>query len=142
MTRVVAGASVRVTRRFSFSAAHRYGRPEWTEAENRAHYGGLATIHGHTYVLEVTLRGAIDPLTGMAADLGEIKRLVGELVLARFDHAYLNDDPAFRHGAVPTTENLLRVLWDLLADQLGRERLDRLRLWEDPTLSVEYRGEA
>jgi 6-pyruvoyltetrahydropterin/6-carboxytetrahydropterin synthase len=133
---------VRVTRRFTFSAAHRYGRPEWTEAENRAHYGGLATIHGHGYVLEVTLCGAVDPRTGMVVDLAEVKRLVGELVLARFDHAYLNDDPAFRHGLVPTTENLVRVLWDLLAGKLGRERLDRLRLWEDPTLCVEYRGEA
>lgn len=133
---------MRVTRRFTFSAAHRYWLAEWTEAENRAHYGGLATIHGHTYVLEVTLRGPVDPLTGMVADPGELKRLVGELVMARFDHAYLNDDPAFREGVVPTTENLIRVLWDLLAGTLGRERLDRLRLWEDPTLSVEYRGEA
>ena len=55
---------VRVTRRFTFSAAHRYVRPEWTEAENRARYGALARIHGHTYTLEVTLRGPVDPRLG------------------------------------------------------------------------------
>ena len=82
---------VRVTRRFTFSAAHRYGRPEWSEAQNRAHYGPLAAIHGHTYTLEVTLQGAVDPRTGMLVDLGEVKRLVGETVLSRFDHAFLND---------------------------------------------------
>lgn len=135
------GPEVTVTRRFSFSAAHRYARPEWTEAENRGHYGPLAAIHGHGYTLEVTVRSPVDPRTGMSVDLGELKRLVGETVLARFDHAYLNDDPAFPPGVVSTTENLVRVIWDLLRDKLGAERLRRLRLWEDPTLYVEYRGD-
>lgn len=132
---------VAVTRRFTFSAAHRYGRPEWSEAENRRRYGPLATVHGHTYTLEVTLAGPVDPASGMVVDLADVKRLVADAVLARFDHAFLNDDPAFPPGVVPTTENLARVIWDLLAGKLGPERLARIRLWEDPTLFVEYRGE-
>src|SRR5262245_8965733 len=100
---------VAVTRRFTFSAAHRYTRPEWSDAENRARYGSLATIHGHTYALEVTVRGPVDPRTGMIIDLGELKQVVGETVLARFDHAFLNDDRAFLPGVVPTTENLIRL---------------------------------
>ena len=56
--------TVAVTRRFTFSAAHRYGRPEWSDAENRARFGPLATIHGHTYTLEVTLRGPVDAADG------------------------------------------------------------------------------
>jgi 6-pyruvoyltetrahydropterin/6-carboxytetrahydropterin synthase len=134
-------AEVLVTRRFTFSAAHRYVRPEWSEAENRARFGPLATVHGHDYALEVTLRGVPDPRTGMVVDLAELKGIVGETVLARFDHAFLNDDPAFQDGSVPTTESLVQVLWSLLVDKLGRERLCRLRLWEDPTFHVEYRGE-
>jgi 6-pyruvoyltetrahydropterin/6-carboxytetrahydropterin synthase len=134
--------TVAVTRRFTFSAAHRYQRPEWTDAQNRAHYGPLAGIHGHTYTLEVTLRGPVDPRTGMVVDLAEVKRVVGEAVMARFDHAFLNDDPAFPPGVVPSTENLVRIVWDLLAAKFGVDRLERLRLWEDPTLYVEYRGEA
>lgn len=133
--------AVTVTRRFGFSAAHRYGRPGWSADENRAHFGGLATVHGHNYTLEVTIGGPIDARTGMVVDLGELKRLVGETVLARFDHAYLNDDPAFPPGVVPTTENLASVIWTVLAERLGPGRLQRLRLWEDPTLYVEYRGE-
>jgi 6-pyruvoyltetrahydropterin/6-carboxytetrahydropterin synthase len=131
-----------VTRRFTFAAAHRYARPEWSEAENRAHFGPLATIHGHTYTLEVTVRGPIDSRTGMVMDLEDLKRVVGETVLARFDHAFINDDPAFPPGVLPTTENLVRVAWDLLTPKLGDDRLARLRLWEGPTLCVEYRGEA
>jgi 6-pyruvoyltetrahydropterin/6-carboxytetrahydropterin synthase len=133
---------VAVTRRFTFSAAHRYGQPNWTDAENRARFGALVAIHGHTYTLEVTLRGPIEPQTGMVIDLDELKRVVGEAVLARFDHAFLNDDPAFPPGVQPTTENLVGVVWDLLAAKLGVDRLARVRLWEDPTLYVDYRGEA
>ena len=73
---------VDVTRRFTFSAAHRYARPEWSEAENRARYGPLATVHGHTYTLEVTVRGPVDPRTGMVIDLADLKALVAETVLA------------------------------------------------------------
>ena len=134
--------TVAVTRRFTFSAAHRYARPEWSEVENRERFGPLATIHGHTYTLEVTLHGRVDPSTGMVADLEEVKRVVTEVVLARFDHAFINDDPAFPPGVLPTTENLILVVWDLLAAKLGADRLASLRLWEDPTLCVEYRGEA
>src|SRR5262245_46611780 len=131
-----------VTRRFTFAAAHRYARPEWSDLQNRAHFGPLASIHGHTYTLDVTIRGPVDPRTGMVIDLDELKRVVGESVLARFDHAFLNEDLAFPPGVLPTTENLVRVAWDLLTAKLGAERLARLRLWEDPTLYVDYRGEA
>jgi 6-pyruvoyltetrahydropterin/6-carboxytetrahydropterin synthase len=76
----------------------------------------------------------------MVMDLGDLKRLVGDAVIARFDHADLNRDPAFASGAIPTTENLVCVIWDLLAPKLGGERLYRLRLWEDPSFHVEYFG--
>ena len=140
--KMAAGPLVAVTRRFTFSAAHQYARPEWSAAENRAHFGPLASIHGHTYTLEVTVHGPVDPRTGMVIDLDELKQVVGETVMARFDHAFVNDDPAFQPGILPTTENLVRVMWDLLIAKLGAERLARLRLWEDPTLYVDYRGEA
>ena len=124
------GPTIAVTRRFTFSAAHRYARPEWSDAENRAHFGPVASIL------------PFDPDTGMVIDLDELKRVVGGTVLARFDHAFVNDDPAFPPGVLPTTENLVRVAWDLLVAKLGADRLANLRLWEDPTLYVEYRGEA
>jgi 6-pyruvoyltetrahydropterin/6-carboxytetrahydropterin synthase len=90
----------------------------------------------------VTVRGPIDPETGMAVDMAELKRVVTETVLARFDHAFVNEDPAFPPGVLPTTENLVRVAWDLLVAKLGADRIVSLRLWEDPTLYVDYRGEA
>jgi len=129
-----------VTRKFTFSAAHRYWRDEWTVEENARVFGPLTVTHGHNYVLDVTLRGSVDPLTGMVVDLGELKRVVGGTILARFDHADLSADPLFARRQIPTTENLVRAIWDLLVPMLGVERLHGLRLWEDPTFHVEYFG--
>ena len=131
---------VYATRKFTFSAAHRYWRDEWTAEENGRVFGHLTVVHGHNYVLEVTVRGPVDPRTGMVMDLGELKRVVGETVISRFDHADLNRDAVFASGSIPTTENLVRAIWDLLAPKLGTERLYRLRLWEAPTVYVEYFG--
>jgi len=131
---------VYATRKFTFSSAHRYWRPEWSAEDNTRIFGNLTVPHGHNYVLEVTVRGAVDPGTGMVMDLTELKRLVGDAVVGRFDHADLNRDAVFSSGAIPTTENLVRAIWDLLVPKLGGERLHRLRLWEDPTFYVEYFG--
>ena len=129
-----------VTRKFTFSAAHRYWQARWSAEENARAFGSLTVTHGHNYVLDVTLVGSVDPITGMVMDLAELKRLVGDTVIQRFDHADLNADPLFAGGLIPTTENLVRGLWDLLVPKLGGDRLYRLRLWEDPTFHVEYLG--
>ena len=127
------------TRRFSFSAGHRYWVAAWSEEENRRKFGSLTVAHGHNYMLDVTVHGPIDATTGMVMDLGELKRMVGEVVVERFDHADLNADPLFS-GKVPTTEHIAIAVWDLLVPKLGADRLWRVRVWEDPTLYVEYRG--
>lgn len=134
------GGLVYATRKFTFSAAHRYWRREWSDAENRRCFGNLTVSHGHNYVLEVSIRGAVDPQTGMVMDLAELKRVVSDAVVQRFDHADLNADPLFAQGAIPTTENIVRAAWDLLVPKLGAERLWRLRLWEDPTFYMDYFG--
>ena len=127
------------TRRFTFSAGHRYHVPAWSPEDNERRFGRLTVPHGHNYTLDVTVRGAIDPRTGMVIDLGELKRIVQETVIERFDHADLNADALFRER-VPTTENIALAVWELLAPKLGRERLARVRVWEDPTLFVDYDG--
>lgn len=127
------------TRRFSFSAGHRYWVDAWPAAENERRFGKLTVPHGHNYTLDVTIRGPIDPQTGMVVDLAELKRIVGETVVDRFDHADLSVDPLFR-GRVATTENIAIAVWELLAPKLGADRLWQVRVWEDPTLFVDYRG--
>ena len=127
------------TRRFTFSAGHHYRVAAWSADENARRFGRLGVPHGHNYTLDVTVRGAIDPRTGMVIDLAELKRIVQEVVIERFDHADLNADALFR-DRIPTTENIAVAIWELLAPKLGVERLARVRVWEDPTLFVDYDG--
>jgi 6-pyruvoyltetrahydropterin/6-carboxytetrahydropterin synthase len=132
-------ARARSTRRFAFAAGHRYWVSAWTPEKNEQVFGRLTVPHGHNYALDVSVHGPIDEHTGMVIDLSELKRIVGETVVDRFDHADLNADPLFR-DRVPTTENIALAVWDLLAPKLGLERLASVRVWEDATLWVEYDG--
>ena len=127
------------TRRFAFSAGHRYHVARWSADENARAFGRLTVPHGHNYTLDVTVRGPIDPQTGMVIDLGELKAIVNATVIERFDHADLNADALFR-DRIPTTENIAIAVWELLAPKLGPDRLARVRVWEDPTLFVDYDG--
>jgi 6-pyruvoyltetrahydropterin/6-carboxytetrahydropterin synthase len=127
------------TRRFTFAAGHRYWVERWPAAENQRIFGSLTVPHGHNYTVDITVRGPIDETTGMVIDLSELKRIVNDAVVDRFDHADLNADPLFR-DRVPTTENIAVVVWGLLAPKLGVDRLWQVRVWEDPTLYVDYRG--
>ena len=127
------------TRRFTFAAGHRYRVDRWSDAENERVFGRLTVPHGHNYTVDVTVRGPVDPDTGMVIDLSDLKRIVGETVVERFDHSDLNADALFR-GRGPTTENIAITIFDLLAPKLGAERLWQVRVWEDETLFVDYRG--
>jgi 6-pyruvoyltetrahydropterin/6-carboxytetrahydropterin synthase len=127
------------TRRFAFSAGHRYHVAQWSAEQNEQTFGRLGVPPGHNYTLDVTVRGPIDSRTGMVFDLGELKEIVNATVVERFDHADLNADPLFR-DRIPTTENIAIAVWELLAPKLGPDRLSRVRVWEDPTLFVDYDG--
>ncbi|MBM3898743.1 MAG: 6-carboxytetrahydropterin synthase [Gemmatimonadetes bacterium] len=131
-----------LTRRLTFSAAHRYRRPEWSDAKNAEVFGACAhpNWHGHTYTCEVTVGGEIDPLTGFCADLAALDRVLAERVHARLDHKNLVlDVPEFAEGReIPTSEN---VAWwiarEVQAGLGGSARVLRVRLAEMSDLWVE-----
>jgi 6-pyruvoyltetrahydropterin/6-carboxytetrahydropterin synthase len=134
-----------LTRRVTFAAAHRYRRPEWDDARNEAVFGLCArpSFHGHSYVCDVTVRGAIDETTGMVADLGLLDRVLAREVRERFDHRNINVDvPEFADGRlVPTGENLARFIFERVQAALGdRIRVATVTVAEDATLSATYEG--
>lgn len=133
---------VYATRRFEFSAAHRYWRAEWSQAENERMFGKCTSPygHGHNYTLDVTVAGAPDPLTGMIMNMTDLKAIVNE-VLGEFDHKHLNEDTPYFKTLIPTTENIVKVLWRLLAPRMpAGAALARLRLYEMSDLWAEYDG--
>ena len=131
---------IRLTKRLEFCAAHRYANPHWSEEENRRRFGKSSNLHGHNYGLEVTVEGVPSPDTGMVMDLKALKDLITETVVDRLDHKNLNVDlPAFT-DRLPTPENIVVVIWDLLASRLEGCRLYRVRLAEDDGSCVDYFG--
>ena len=133
-----------LTRRFTFAAAHRYRRPEWSDARNAEVFGLCARehFHGHTYVGTITVSGDIDPVTGMVIDLGRLDRAIDAEVRDRFDHRNINlEVPEFAEGKrVPTGEELTRFICDRLQTALGGDmRVVEVTLAEDDTLSATFR---
>lgn len=130
------------TRRFEFSASHRYWREDWSLEQNERVFGKCTSRygHGHNYTLDVTIAGIPDPITGMIINLNDLKAIVGE-VLEQFDHKHLNEDTPYFKERIPTTENIVRTLWGLIAPRLPAGcALARLRLYEMADLWAEYDG--
>lgn len=134
---------IRLERRYRFSAAHLYRRPEWSEDENRRHFGKCAIEpgHGHNYRLWVVVRGEVDPKTGFLVDLGLLDELVGRRVIEPLDHRHLNHalDEFAIGRKIPSSENLL----DWIRRQLEMELppgvvLVELRLEEDEDLAARW----
>jgi 6-pyruvoyltetrahydropterin/6-carboxytetrahydropterin synthase len=134
-----------LTRKAEFSASHVCANPRWSDAENRAIYGANANPngHGHNYVLEVTVEGEPDPVSGMVFDLRELKQILNEEVVEPMDHRFLNREVPPFDRIVPTTENLAVEIWRRLDPRIERAgvRLRKVRLYETPDLFVDYGGE-
>lgn len=107
---------MRLTRRYRFSASHRLDSPALSAEENRKLYGKCNNPfgHGHDYLLEVSVEGAVDA-NGFLTSREAMDRLVQDKVLRRLDHQDLNRDVPELAG-VPTTENLARLVERLLLE--------------------------
>ena len=129
-------------RRYMLSASHRLHADALTVEDNRAAYGKCNNPHGHghNYVVEVLVGGPVDPETGMVVNLADLDLVVRQRVVKRFDHANLNLDPEFVNR-VPTTENLCRVVFDLLNGALPAGELECVRVEETENNFFEYFGD-
>ena len=132
-----------LTRRVRFAAAHRYSRPEWSEARNREVFGACAnpSFHGHGYSCDVTVRGRLDETTGFVVDLGVLDRILAAEIVDRFDHRNINlDVPEFADGRlVPTGENLARFIFERVQAALGdRATVVAVSVAEDETLRATH----
>lgn len=129
---------IRLTKRYRFAASHRLHAPSLSEEENRELYGkcNFPHGHGHDFVLEVRVKGEVDPSTGLVVDQAKLDCLVQDAVLRDFHMKNLNTQvPAFAH-VVPTSENVaiearrrLRGAWQQAFGSRG-PALDAVRVLE------------
>jgi 6-pyruvoyltetrahydropterin/6-carboxytetrahydropterin synthase len=138
----MAQPNVTVTRRMHFSAAHRVHNPAMSDEENRRTFGKCnnPNWHGHNYILDVSVRGAVDERTGYVIDLSRVKQIVDEQVISKVDHRNLNLEVDFLRSVIPTTENVIVAFWRALEPALKPAQLTRLVLWETVNNYVEYDG--
>lgn len=126
---------MKAKRIFTFDAAHFLANYE----------GKCASMHGHTYKLEITvsrLDGAIvtgGHSDGMVVDFAELSKIVKEVVIDKVDHQVLNEVFSFR----TTSENIALYFYDLLHDKCKDNglNLENVVLWESPNSSIEISSE-
>ena len=135
---------VYLTRRAEFSASHYYHNPKFSKEENRRIFGKCDNPHGHghNYMLEVTVKGEVDPRSGFVVDLKELKETMNSEVIEALDHRHLNKEVPEFATQIPTSENLAIVIWNRLRPKLNVARLHRVRLYETADLFVDFYGEA
>jgi 6-pyruvoyltetrahydropterin/6-carboxytetrahydropterin synthase len=116
-------------------------RPDLTLEQNSEIYGKCARVngHGHNYHLEVTIKGEIDPRTGMIADLVAFQKAVDQLVVEPMDHSFLNKDVPYFAEVVPTAENIAVYIRDVLVEPIRAigASLYKVKLIESPNNSCE-----
>jgi len=135
-----------ITRRIEFSASHVCANPALPEEENRRLFGDAANPygHGHNYVVEVTLEGDPDPVSGMVLDLKELKSILNAQVMDSFDHRFLNEEVPPFDRTIPTVENIAIEIWNRIHPSLSRPpaKLHSVRVYETPDLYVDYFGDS
>ena len=131
-----------ITRRLEFCASHRLFNPDFTDEKNESTFGlcNNPNGHGHNYVLEVTVKGEVDPETGMVLDLKALKKLINEEIINKVDHKNLNVDADFLKGVIPTAENIAIHIWNILESKIESGELHEVKLFESERNFVVYHG--
>jgi 6-pyruvoyltetrahydropterin/6-carboxytetrahydropterin synthase len=108
----------------SFDAAHAL----------RGYEGPCENLHGHTWKVQVFIKGDKLNKVGLLVDFKEIKNKLKE-VLAEFDHKYLNDLEPFKTEN-PSSENMARIIFQKLKKKI--KSISKIIVWESTTSSAAY----
>lgn len=136
--------TVYIVRREHFNAAHKLWREDWSAEKNEEVFGKCSNKnwHGHNFNLFVTVKGVPSEETGFIIDLKELSRIIKRDVIETLDHKNLNLDVPYLTGILPSTENLIIKIWEILEAQIAEAggTLAKLRLEETENNFVEYFG--
>ena len=133
-----------LTRVYEFAASHRLHSPHLSDDANRELFGkcNYAHGHGHNYILEVTVSGQIDAVSGRVLDETLLDDVVNREVVDRYDHRHFNYDIPEFADLIPSTEVVTKMIWERLKDHIpAPARLYRVIVRETARNIFEYRGE-
>jgi 6-pyruvoyltetrahydropterin/6-carboxytetrahydropterin synthase len=131
---------IAVFRKEHFNAAHRLHNKELSDEENAVTFGkcNYSNYHGHNYDLIVKVIGETDPRTGYVIDMKKLSELIKTHVIERFDHKNLNLDTQEFKDLNPTAENIAKVIYTILREQLDNRYELKITLYETERNYVEY----
>ncbi|KAJ8030048.1 6-pyruvoyl tetrahydrobiopterin synthase [Holothuria leucospilota] len=136
---------VTITRIQCFSAAHRLHSPHLSDEENKTIYGKCnhPNGHGHNYRAEVTLKGPVDPKTGMLCNIADLKVWIEEAIMKPMDHKHIDKDVEWFYTNPSTMENIAIFIWhQLKAVMTEPQLLHAVKLWETDNHFAIYKGES
>jgi len=130
-----------ITKQFKFCAAHKYWNPSWDKDKNFDVFGDDIKIHGHNYILDITVTGPINQDSGFIIDIQELKNIVNSNVISKLDHSQIQEDVQWFAGKQPSTENLVCFIWESIVEHIKSPAiLYKIKLRETPTIFTEYFG--
>jgi 6-pyruvoyltetrahydropterin/6-carboxytetrahydropterin synthase len=119
-----------VTIKQSFSAAH-----------TLKEIGGTCEkLHGHTFIVEVSVSSCEITETGILIDFRILKEWTNE-ILKELDHKYLNEINYFK-DLNPSSENVAKFIYDRISEKAENHHADvsRVTVWESEDAKVSYSG--
>ena len=134
---------VMLTRVESFSSSHRLHSNQLSDEENLQIYGKCNNPngHGHNYKVEGTVRGPLDPKTGMVMNIADLKVVMNKAFMETLDHKNLDKDVPYFKDCVSTAENIAVYIWNRMQEGLPQGLLYEVKLHETEKNIVVYRGE-
>jgi 6-pyruvoyltetrahydropterin/6-carboxytetrahydropterin synthase len=118
--------NVRLVKEFRFEAAHRLPNVPAGHKCQR--------LHGHSFKVEITVAGEVNPKTGWFIDYDELSK-VWDPLYAKLDHNYMNEVAGLEN---PTSENLAKWIWDAMKPKLAS--LAQVTVFETCDARCEYTG--
>ena len=130
-----------ITKQFKFCAAHKYWNDAWDYDKNYQVFGDDVKVHGHNYLLDISVTGPINEDSGFVYDIQSLKDIVDSHVISILDHSQIEKDVEWFKGKQPSTENLVLFIWESIVSHIeSPARLHKIKLRETPTIFTEYYG--
>ena len=131
-----------LTKQYKFCAAHRYWNNNWTEQKNKEVFEEDVKIHGHNYILSITVKGDINEDSGFIIDIKKLNQIINKEVINIFDHSQIEKDISWFKNKQPSTENMVVFIWNQIVNQIpSNALLHCVKLRETPTIFSEYYGD-
>ena len=130
-----------ITKQFKFCAAHKYWNTNWSDEKNKEIFENNVRIHGHNYLLDVTIKGQASKESGFVINISKLKDVVNNYVMKFLDHSQIQKDIEWFKNKQPSTENLVLFIWEQIVNRIpDGAQLHKIKLRETPSIYTEYYG--